>query len=276
MLQTCRRNGVEIYNRARILKAQFLKDFTPGRVCIDRDGQITELLCHDLIFAAGAWTPRLFAEIFPNAYIRLHPTTNSGNWIVVKNPLSEEKKQKALGQVIFDDIAGHQLEFVARNDETIWISGLSNTKDCLGDVVEGKVKPDDDDIAALLGYATRFLDSRPPVEQRPSSLDVVETGRTYRPTIDRELPIITRVEASKLCTTEMLEERWDLQGEENDGDGGVFVCSGHGNYGVTLGMGSGKLMSQIIMGDPPDIDISNLGLPRQESKDSLHFCRKQI
>lgn len=34
-----------------------------------------------------------------------------------------------------------------------------------------------------------------------------------------------------------------------------------GKYGITLGIGSGRLMSQIIIGEPTDLDVSSLGLP---------------
>ena len=50
-----------------------------------RGGQITDIPCRNLVFAAGAWTPRLFAELFPNSDVASHPTTNSANWIIVKS-----------------------------------------------------------------------------------------------------------------------------------------------------------------------------------------------
>lgn len=41
----------------------------------------------------------------------------------------------------------------------------------------------------------------------------------------------------------------------------VYINSGHGSYGVTLGMGTGKIMSQMILGDEPDVNVSKLGIP---------------
>lgn len=36
--------------------------------------------------------------------------------------------------------------------------------------------------------------------------------------------------------------------------------SGHGSYGVTLGMGSGKIMSQLVLGEEPCVNVSKLGI----------------
>ena len=38
------------------------------------------------------------------------------------------------------------------------------------------------------------------------------------------------------------------------------MCWGHGSYGLTLGMGSGRLMSQLMRGEKPDIDLSLFAL----------------
>ena len=78
--------------------------------------------------------------------------------------------------------------------------------------------------------------------------------------IDRELSIVTRVDLSRLCSSKTLIDKERLY-DVCDAKGVVFVCSGHGRYGTTLGLSSGKLRSQIITGEPADIDVSKLGLP---------------
>lgn len=39
----------------------------------------------------------------------------------------------------------------------------------------------------------------------------------------------------------------------------VYVNYGHGSLGMLLGMGSGKLMSQMISGEKTEIDVSKMG-----------------
>ena len=43
--------------------------------------------------------------------------------------------------------------------------------------------------------------------------------------------------------------------------GNVFLCWGHGSWGLTLGPGTGKLMSQLILGGPTDLDLSPFQIP---------------
>ena len=255
LLQQCQQYGVEVYNQIEILRADTSPSGILERVQFARRGKVQEISCDNLVLAAGAWTPRLYKKLFPSSDANFCPETNSGNWLVVKSPAKPLIHNRC--EVIFDDYVEHQLEFVGRNDGTIWISGLNNAVKCLKEV-KGSDTPDEDAISRLLGYARRFLHASE--TEKGDDLDVIATGRTYRPTIDRELPIIARVDPKILCPV----KQSDGNGRVADTDGPVgcvFVCSGHGRYGITLAMGSGRLMSQIIMGDPTDLDVSKLGLP---------------
>ena len=255
LLQQCQHYGVEIYNQTEILRADTSHSGILEWVQLSRCGEVLEISCDNLVLAAGAWTPRLYKKLFPDSDANLCPKTNSGNWLVVKSPAKPLIHNRC--EVIFDDYVEHQLEFVGRNDGTIWISGLNNTVECLGEV-KGSYTPDEDAISRLIGYARRFLLASE--TEKRDDLDVVATGRTYRPTIDRDLPIIAHIDPRKLCPVKQSHSK-DAIADMDDPAGGLFVCSGHGRYGITLAMGSGRLMSQIIMGDPTDFDVSKLGLP---------------
>ena len=43
--------------------------------------------------------------------------------------------------------------------------------------------------------------------------------------------------------------------------GNVVLCWGHGSWGLTLGPGTGKLMSQLILGEPTGLDLSPFWIP---------------
>jgi len=52
-------------------------------------------------------------------------------------------------------------------------------------------------------------------------------------------------------------------GDDQDdrfGPGGLFLNTAHFDDGVTLSLGSGKVMSELLLGLPPSVDISGLGL----------------
>jgi glycine/D-amino acid oxidase-like deaminating enzyme len=46
--------------------------------------------------------------------------------------------------------------------------------------------------------------------------------------------------------------------------GNVFLCWSHRRHGLTLGPGMGKMMSQVVRGGAPDIELSPFGVPNQD------------
>ena len=140
---------------------------------------------------------------------------------------------------------GHKLEFAGRNDHTIWATGENMTTGAVPDV--GQVpQPDPASLAKLKYYAGLYLKSQHGGKQR---MRVLDQGRAYRPATRTQLPTIAAVPACKLSAD-----------KRDYGNSSVFVNSGHGSYGVTLGTGSGRLMSQMILNDKTDLDISKFSL----------------
>ena len=98
-----------------------------------------------------------------------------------------------------------------------------------------------------------------------SELDYYDAGRCYRPTAIPNQPIITRVSWDLLAwdinpsSCSSLEQKSNM--EESPIAGGIYINTGHSSDGITLGLGSGKVASDLILGRTPSIDISNLGLP---------------
>jgi glycine/D-amino acid oxidase-like deaminating enzyme len=147
---------------------------------------------------------------------------------------------------------------VGRKDYTtgnfvIWLNGLNNEETKNGKVGE-RVKPEKEAIDRLFKYATRFL------SYEGLGPELLDQGRNYRPKMDRDLPIVTSVSFADLYGPELLKDH-GISEQKGGGSSGVWVCFGHGMYGVALGMGSGKLMSQMIVGDEPDFDVAVLDFP---------------
>ena len=224
--------------------------------------QCSETLpCDDLILAAGPWTPRLFKELFPSANLDFHETTNSGNWIIVKSPASLSA-ESFCEVILVELVTDSRLEFVGQRDDNsnsgvIYICGIDNKQDPIEDV-EKEIEPDKEAVTRLSDYAHRYLAalSKATLE---SPTTIVATGRSYRPTNTTHIPIITAV------ASEDLRRRSDNAADEpilDSLNSGVWVCTGHGMYGISLGMGSGKLLSEMILGEKLGVDISMLGFRR--------------
>lgn len=119
-------------------------------------------------------------------------------------------------------------------------------------IVGTSAPADTDVIAELVGRAYRFLkvqnlDNPAKFEE----LQVASSGRAYRPATPSGRPMTSAV------PPDQLSGGFGYAGSS----GNVFLCWGHGSYGITLGPGTGKLMSQIIQGIAPDIDLSPYKIP---------------
>ena len=84
-------------------------------------------------------------------------------------------------------------------------------------------------------------------------------GRAIRPATDSIIPLIPKVEAKDIFDNRCILEEADRELSA------AFVSWGHGSYGLTLGMGTGKLMSQLVIGKKPDIDMAIFDISRDYS-----------
>lgn len=86
----------------------------------------------------------------------------------------------------------------------------------------------------------------------------------YRPVTRRGSPILARIE----------DERLGGFGTRGSGDGGVFVAAGHGPWGITNLLGTGKVMSEMIEGKEMSADVSRLGLWTAGKAERVLYARK--
>ncbi|MCJ1382410.1 hypothetical protein MMC17_005523 [Xylographa soralifera] len=244
----CQAHGVEIYTLARLIKVDLSDHGTLHRVYVRQSNVTYKIDCQNLILAAGAWTPLLFHAMFPESSCSLYPKTNSANWTILENLV--EAGSDSLGQVVLKDESGDRLEIVGQDDGKIFMYGLNDTETPIGDV-EVPNSTQDSSISKMENYARRFLVSTP---------RVLATGRIYRPTIARELPIIARVPSNKLRPVIDPGSSSETTQKQKSNEG-VYLCYGHGSYGLTHGMGSGVLISQMVLGLSTDLDVSKFDLP---------------
>lgn len=45
-----------------------------------------------------------------------------------------------------------------------------------------------------------------------------------------------------------------------EGGGKVFVCAGHGPWGISLSLGTGLVLAEMVLGRELSADVSQLGL----------------
>lgn len=105
-------------------------------------------------------------------------------------------------------------------------------------------------VEELNDHAQRWLDSKCRCTKRHAEgIRLVSKGRAFKPATKSGLPIISKVAPSDLTNTP------SNAAHALEFSSGVFVCWDHGSYGLTLGMGTGRLMAQLMCGEKPDLDL---------------------
>lgn len=229
--------------------------------CWGYDGPtMTHIDCKQVLLACGPWTPSIYETLFPTSRLRLQWVTDAGDWILCKNPCPSTQNTTAF--VSFANLVGEKLEFAARNDGTIWACGRRNHYAPLPPPSYAE-EPDEALVVELSAHARRWLDwSCRCTEEHGGPVQVVKKGRAFRPATKSGLPLMTEVDFLKLNSESKTGS------DTGKCSSGLFICWGHGSYGLTLGMGSGRLMSQLMSGEKPDIDLTPFSLDEDCSRDA--------
>jgi glycine/D-amino acid oxidase-like deaminating enzyme len=209
--------------------------------------------CTRLVITAGAWSPKVFNDLFPSAKIKIPVTPLAGHSLVMKSPrwTTEQEEQGchaifAEGSIGFSPGSSHQIddekatntlgfspEMFSRLGEEIYLTGLNSTTIPLPAVAtDAKVQPAA--IKQMKEVAAKLIG----VSDSPDDLVVVREAlvgsarlhcllytdlfQCFRPVTTSGRPIISKIEDE------------DLGGgfsTRKGGEGGVFIAAGHATWG---------------------------------------------
>jgi glycine/D-amino acid oxidase-like deaminating enzyme len=79
-------------------------------------------------------------------------------------------------------------------------------------------------------------------------LETIREGLCFRPISQRGTPLIGAIDGKDLGLPV--------------GDSGVYIASGHGPWGISLSLGTGKVMSEMLVGQKPSADVRGLRVGR--------------
>jgi len=142
--------------------------------------------------------------------------------------------------VFTTDEAGYSPEIFSRMGEEIYIAGLNSSLALPSLATESQI--DEKSITKLKKTAQSLLGTD------GEEVKIVRKGLCFRPVTRRGTPILARIPDERVI------------GTRGEGEGGVFLAAGHGQWGISLSLGTGKVMSQMIEGRDTSVDISGLGL----------------
>lgn len=222
------------------------------------------MLCNNLVFAAGPWTPEAFRRLFKNTVETLENNVHEVYWLGLAIPTAIS----AIDDVglVFPDLATSVKEF----NDTITIAALAARRQLRVTAVsaEGQNAELDRTHATTpeIGEEPAYEQLEKLVAKRtivPTTLEESvppegasdERGFSLVSTANRGLPIIDRVPTKHLSIRDGNEEELDAQPT------GVWFCYGFGMLGTALAPGAARALVKRLCGMPSGLPEGKFAFP---------------
>jgi glycine/D-amino acid oxidase-like deaminating enzyme len=249
LLESSKANGVALNHPARAMK--IVTDAQGEMTGLQIKNEMTEetdtVACDRLVVTAGAWSPAVFEQLFPRATRQIPVSSLAGHSLVVRSPRWSAEREKSGCHAVFStEIGGFSPEIFSRIGGEIYVAGLNSSSLPLPKTgADAKVDPSA--IQKLKVVCRRTLGLP---EGQEDDLEVLREGLCFRPVTDRGTPIVSKVHDELLGDIKTKKER----------KGGVFLSAGHGPWGISMSVGTGKVLSELIDDVDPSADVRSLKL----------------
>ncbi|KAK6347801.1 hypothetical protein TWF718_005626 [Orbilia javanica] len=273
LLEEVRRRGVNVRHPVTPVKVvQSADGQLEGLAISTGDGTTEEeekvLPCSHILIAAGSWSGRLFQKLFPTSEYQLPISSLAGHSIIVRSPAHRPQDTESRDlHAVFSSIDGLDWhpEAFSRVNGDIYLAGINSAAIPLPELATD-VRENDVDIQKLISAARDLIvqfgvgggngdeegddDDDDARNGLTNEANVIRRGLCHRPVTPAGKPILSRVPDALLGGLNT----------QAGGGGGVFVATGHGPWGISMSLGTGKVMSEMILGEETTVDVSQLGL----------------
>lgn len=211
--------------------------------------------CTNLVLSSGAWTPHVLKDLFPATRVSLDITPLAGYSLVVRSPRHTLEHEKTVLQgrshAVFTtnpNSCGFSPEIFTRKGGEIYIAGLNPSIPLPAHVEDVRQLFDPAEMQKLKDIAVRLMGASDETSES-DDLEIIREGLCFRPVGRTGAPTIGKINDSSLDG-----------GARTSGQGGVYIAAGHGPWGISLSMGTGKVVSEMIMGRRTSVDVSGLAV----------------
>jgi len=162
-----------------------------------------------------------------------------------RSTTARPRKSTLCHAIFTSDPSGFSPEIFSRAGGDVWLGGLNSSSILLPALPTAwKDIISRDSIQTLINVGKSLCGE---------DVEIVSEGLCFRPVSPTGKPIIAKVHEADLGDGVKL-------GRESDGKvKGVFVATGHGPWGISLSLGTGKVMAEMILGRKTSVDVSALG-----------------
>jgi len=268
LMEECQNNGVKIHTNCFATHISKGEDGKVMGLKMKKDSETYDKHCKNILVAAGAWTPRVFSKLFPDSKLRIPIDPLAGYSIVVHSPryskpiLDPTRHGEHASAGLSHAIYCAPTEKWAFAPETfsrvptdgkpeIWAGGLNDSAMQLPETADGTPALIDKEKSEELRSAMIAMTglSHEGDDLAVDDLKIKREGLCFRPVSRSGSPIISKVPESTLG-----------RGIEMADSGGVYIASGHGPWGISLSLGTGSVMAEMLTGRKPSVNISRLML----------------
>ncbi|GAB7339423.1 hypothetical protein MBLNU457_6056t1 [Dothideomycetes sp. NU457] len=245
LLQEAREQGVRLHQPAEPVSITKSPDGKLTGITIAKGGEEITIPCSTLLVSAGAWTPSVFRTLFPSSKIHIPISPLAGHSLTLRSPRWAADSDLDCHAVFSSLTSGLSPEIFSRVGGEIYVAGLNSDSIPLPQKASDAVI-DEDAIETLKSVGEKMLG----VRGKENDLEVVRTGLCFRPVTPRGTPILSRVRDGEL----------GLKTAEGGDGGGVFVAAGHGPWGISLSLGTGLVMAELMTGRKTSANVKRLAL----------------
>ena len=239
LLKTVKERGVKVLNPVTVRRSNLSTGGVLESITISTAFQEEVVLpVTHILLSAGAWTPRVFKTLFPDSALALPITPLSGHSLTFQRKKDINDQVEEQCHAVFATHDGFSPEWFSRKNGDIYLGGLNTASIPLPSTAD-QVVVNEEDIKTLKLVAKEFL-------TRPIEEYDIKESICHRPITPGGTPVLERISRAKSA-------------KMKDG-GGVFVACGHGPWGISLSLGTGKVMAELMLDKPVSADISKLGL----------------
>ncbi|GCB27001.1 splicing factor U2AF 23 kDa subunit [Aspergillus awamori] len=269
LMDSCTSRGVKLHypTKASSLVRNEAGTITGVRIVNLNTKSESTIPCTNLVVCAGPWTPQVFRDLFPFSKVALPIYPLAGYSLVLHSPRHtlehEQKKYHGETHALFTTwppSCGFSPELFSREGREIYIAGLNTKTIPLPERADDSHNSvDQKEMDRLKAASVRLLGKLADGKTESSDetpnlndLKIVREGLCFRPASDRGTPFVGRIDDSLLGE--------GIKTATGSRKGGVFVASGHGPWGISLALGTGKVIADLVEGVQPAVDISGLGI----------------
>lgn len=203
-----------------------------------------EIPCDSILIAAGPWSASVFADLYPTAELKVPIRAHTGSYSLLLALHSDDDRRRWVQwrnkSVVLRRPGQPSVQFMMRTDGLVHAATAPSPPLELGSSADNtNARLDEIEMRQIEKDAQALLSLPSQVRLRRAC---------FNPVTISDLPILSQVPKSLHAV--------------HTADPNVYILGGHGYWGITASLGSGKLMAQLLLGEEVDLDLAAFCIPR--------------